>query len=29
MLAARGWPAADVAKLMHGNWLAFLRRAWG
>jgi len=29
LLAGRGWPAADVAKVMHGNWLAFLRRAWG
>ena len=29
MLAKRGWPAADVEKMMHGNWLRFLRRAWG
>jgi membrane dipeptidase len=24
----RGYSAADVEKLMHGNWLRFLRNAW-
>jgi membrane dipeptidase len=24
----RGYTAADVEKLMHGNWLRFLRKAW-
>ena len=28
MLAARGYAAGDVAKVMHGNWLRFLRNAW-
>ena len=28
MLAARGYSAADVEKVMHGNWLRFLRTAW-
>ena len=28
MLADRGYPPADVAKIMHGNWLRFLRTAW-
>lgn len=28
MLAARGYPADDVARVMHGNWLDFLERAW-
>lgn len=28
MLARRGYPAEDVAKVMHGNWLRFLRAAW-
>lgn len=28
LLAARGYPAGDVAKVMHGNWLRFLRTAW-
>ena len=28
MLAARGYAAADVEKIMRGNWLQFLRRAW-
>jgi membrane dipeptidase len=25
----RGYTDADVDKLMHGNWLRFLRKAWG
>lgn len=29
LLAARGYSAADVAAIMHGNWLRLLRRAWG
>jgi membrane dipeptidase len=29
LLTARGYSAADVAKVMHGNWLRFLRAAWG
>ena len=28
MLAKRGYSAADIAKVMHGNWLRFLRNAW-
>jgi membrane dipeptidase len=28
LLAVRGYPAGDVAKIMHGNWLRFLRTAW-
>lgn len=29
MLKARGYSPADVEKIMHGNWLAFFRKAWG
>lgn len=29
MLARRGYAEADVAAIMHGNWLRLLRRAWG
>jgi membrane dipeptidase len=29
MLAARGYAPADIAAVMHGNWVALLRRAWG
>lgn len=29
LLARRGYPPADVASIMHGNWLRFLRQAWG
>ena len=29
MLAGRGYSEADIAGIMHGNWLAFLERAWG
>ena len=28
ILAARGYTEADIAAIMHGNWLALLRRAW-
>ena len=28
MLATRGYSPADVEKVMHGNWLRFLRHAW-
>jgi membrane dipeptidase len=28
LLAERGYRAADVAALMHGNWLRLLREAW-
>jgi len=28
LLSDRGYPPADVAKIMHGNWLRFLRSAW-
>jgi len=28
LLAARGYAADDVARIMHGNWLRMLRRAW-
>jgi len=29
ILAARGYAEADVAAIMHGNWLRLLRTAWG
>ena len=29
LLDQRGYSAADVAGIMHGNWLRFLRAAWG
>lgn len=29
LLAERGHSEADVAAIAHGNWLRFLRRAWG
>jgi membrane dipeptidase len=29
MFAERGYAPADVEKVMHGNWIAFLERAWG
>lgn len=29
LLAARGYAEADVATIMHGNWLRLLRGAWG
>lgn len=28
LLAARGYSAADVAAILHGNWLRLLRDAW-
>lgn len=28
ILSARGYAAADVAAIMHGNWLRLLRQAW-
>lgn len=29
MLAARGYSPADISNVLHGNWLRFIRRAWG
>ena len=29
MLAARGFGADDVRRVMHGNWVGWLRTAWG
>jgi len=29
LLAERGYRGDDVAAIMHGNWIRFLRRAWG
>ncbi len=29
LLCRRGYTEADVQKVMHGNWLDFLRKAWG
>ena len=29
LLAKRGYSPGDVENLMHGNWLRFLRKAWG
>ena len=29
LLDQRGYAAADIAGIMHGNWLRFLRAAWG
>ncbi len=29
MFAERGYDPRDVEKVMHGNWIAFLERAWG
>jgi membrane dipeptidase len=29
LLAARGYPAADIAGIMYRNWWTLLRRAWG
>jgi membrane dipeptidase len=29
LLAGRGYAAADVAAIMHGNWLRLLRELWG
>jgi membrane dipeptidase len=29
LLTKRGYSKEDVEKVMHKNWLTFLRRAWG
>jgi membrane dipeptidase len=29
MFAERGYAPGDVERVMHGNWMAFLERAWG
>ncbi len=29
MLARRGYAEADIAAIMHGNWIRLLRHAWG
>ena len=29
LLKARGFADGDIEKLLYGNWLGFLRRAWG
>lgn len=29
ILQKRGYSAADIGQFMHGNWLRFLRKAWG
>jgi membrane dipeptidase len=29
ILSKRGYSDADIEGIMHGNWLRFLRRAWG
>ncbi|MBD8487863.1 dipeptidase [Echinicola sp. CAU 1574] len=29
LLKTRGYSEADIKKVMHGNWLRFLRQAWG
>lgn len=29
LLAERGYAAADIENVMHGNWLRVLRQAWG
>jgi membrane dipeptidase len=28
LLSNRGYPAADISLIMHGNWIRFLREAW-
>jgi membrane dipeptidase len=28
LLAKRGYAAADIKNILHGNWLRFLRKAW-
>jgi membrane dipeptidase len=28
LLAERGYPSPDVARILHGNWVEFLERAW-
>jgi membrane dipeptidase len=29
LLSRRGYTPADIENVMHGNWLRFLRKAWG
>ena len=29
ILRQRGYPEADIAAILHGNWLDLVRRAWG
>lgn len=29
LLAGRGYSSADIENVMHGNWLRFLKKAWG
>jgi membrane dipeptidase len=29
LLKKRGYTVEDIANIMHGNWLRFLRKAWG
>jgi membrane dipeptidase len=29
LLAQRGYSGSDVSAIMHGNWVRFLKRAWG
>jgi membrane dipeptidase len=29
LLTLRGYSTADIENIMHGNWLRFLRKAWG
>jgi membrane dipeptidase len=29
MFAERGYAEGDIERIMHGNWIAFLERAWG
>jgi len=29
MLSRRGYSTTDIENVMHGNWLRFLRKAWG
>jgi len=29
LLAKRGYSSADIENILHGNWLRFLRKAWG
>jgi membrane dipeptidase len=28
LFAGRGYSKTDIEKLMHGNWLRFLRKVW-
>jgi len=28
LLKKRGYSTAEIGKIMHGNWLGFLRKAW-